>query len=201
MSVNSLAITAENSAFNSPYRAAPSAVPSEYTPADTKTNPPTEMRAATSTPTPNFDATQDDEKTIKIDEKLDGIYTVIGEGDTVSGNLSGRRGVRVSGTVKGNVEAKNGSVIVDAGAVIEGNVVASGRIICFGTIGVEDETKASTVTIACPGIVVTAGEGKIHGDVYYGKLLTAGDPSKSFIEGYTRPYAKFSKDKTLAGKI
>lgn len=142
---------------------------------------------------PSFEALPDGEKTIKIDEKIDAIYSVVGDGDIISGNLVCKRGIRVTGVVKGNVEAKDGSVIVDEGGVIEGNVIASRRIICAGTIGIADESSAKTATIACPGIIVTAGEGKIYGDVFYGKLLTSGDTEKSFVEGSLKPYAKFAK--------
>ena len=165
------------------------------------------MQQVTTRPAPSaapkaiFQAEPDGEKIIKIDEKIDAIYTVVGEGDVFSGNLSGSRGVRVTGTVKGNVEAKNGSVIVDAGGSIDGNVVASGRIICFGTIGQADDKKQGDATIACPGIIVTAGEGRIFGTVYYGKLLTAGESDMSFIDGATRPYSKFVASKTPLGQF
>jgi cytoskeletal protein CcmA (bactofilin family) len=127
-------------------------------------------------------------KGIKIDEVEDCIHTLIAEGDVFDGNLTVAKGVRISGTVNGNVTSQAGSVVVDTSGKVDGNVVSARRIICAGLIGNLDATRSSNNTVVCEGVVAMMDGGRIVADVFYGRLVTLDD---SFVDGQVRPFSQF----------
>jgi cytoskeletal protein CcmA (bactofilin family) len=129
-------------------------------------------------------------KILKVDEAIDNIRTVIAEGDVFEGNLTTKGGVRVTGSVTGNVTSLSGSVVVDAQGVIDGNVSATNRVICDGRIGSLDKTKPSQATVVCEGVVALTSKAKMRADVYSGQFVNY---QGSTINGMLAPFSDFKK--------
>lgn len=93
------------------------------------------------------------EKEKPLDLNRQEISTIIGEGYTIKGELSGNSVIRIDGKVIGNVNVEAGIVLGETG-VIEGDLLSSSAIV-FGTV--KGNVKAGQLEIK--------KSGRIHGDI------------------------------------
>ena len=93
--------------------------------------------------------------------------SIIGSGNTITGNIDAQGDIRVDGTVKGNVISKN-KVLVGAEGVIEGNIQCREADIMgqvYGNIKTEE-------------LLHLKGNAAVSGDINTAKLLI--EPTVSF---------------------
>jgi cytoskeletal protein CcmA (bactofilin family) len=105
----------------------------------------------------------------KIDktESLAVSASIIGSGNTITGNIDAQGDIRVDGTIKGNVISKS-KVLVGAEGVIEGNIQCREADIMgqvFGNIKTEE-------------LLHLKGNAAVSGDINTAKLLI--EPTVSF---------------------
>lgn len=93
------------------------------------------------------------EKEKPLDLNRQEISTIIGEGYTIKGELTGSSVIRIDGKVIGNVNVEAGIVLGETG-VIEGDLLSNSAII-FGTV--KGNVKAGQLEIK--------KSGRIHGDI------------------------------------
>lgn len=86
--------------------------------------------------------------------------TVVGRNTVLEGRVLGQGGMRIDGTVKGEVECR-GTVIVGVGGRVEANITAQSAIIGGEVIG----------NIAVEGRLELVGKGKVRGDVSASQLV------------------------------
>lgn len=86
--------------------------------------------------------------------------TVVGRNTVVEGRILGQGGMRIDGTVKGEVECR-GTVIVGVGGQVEANITAQSAIIGGEVLG----------NIAVEGRLELIGKGKVRGDITASQLV------------------------------
>jgi cytoskeletal protein CcmA (bactofilin family) len=86
--------------------------------------------------------------------------TVVGRNTVLEGKIWGQGGMRIDGTVKGEVDCR-GTVIVGIGGRVEANITAQGAIIGGEVLG----------NIAVEGRLELVGKGKVRGDITASQLV------------------------------
>jgi cytoskeletal protein CcmA (bactofilin family) len=115
------------------------------------------------TPKTMFNSKSKTDKT----ESVAASASIIGSGNTITGNIDAQGDIRVDGTVKGNVISKS-KVLVGAEGVIEGNIQCREADIMgqvFGNIKTEE-------------LLHLKGNAAVSGDINTAKLLI--EPTVSF---------------------
>lgn len=110
---------------------------------------------------------------INIDLEHEKVRSHIAHGDEFVGNLNCSAGVRISGTIRGDVTCATGAVVVESGGLVTGSVNGKENIFINGRVG-EDGGDAA-VKVCTPGLITLMDEAVVHANIEYGRLATYGD--------------------------
>jgi cytoskeletal protein CcmA (bactofilin family) len=102
-----------------------------------------------------------------LDETPATSTTIIGAGTTITGNVNCSGDIRIDGTLKGNLQAKD-KIIVGINGIIEGDINGKQADVLGKVVGV----------IRVSDLLYLHGKAIVDGDLYAGKLQI--EPSASF---------------------
>ena len=95
-------------------------------------------------------------------EKAENIDTIIGHHAHFEGSISSNRGLRIDGSVKGNIQCE-GTLVVGSEGKVEAEIVADNVLIAGEFTGNVTAKKHLEIT----------EKGKVHGDIATAKLVMA----------------------------
>jgi cytoskeletal protein CcmA (bactofilin family) len=101
------------------------------------------------------------------DESLATCASIIGAGNTITGNVECNGDIRIDGTIKGNVYSK-AKVLIGPAGFIEGNMHCNEADIAGQVCG----------NIVTQGLLVLKGNASVSGDIHTAKLFI--EPTVSF---------------------
>jgi len=101
------------------------------------------------------------------DESLSASASIIGAGNTITGDIESNGDIRVDGTIKGNVYSK-AKVLIGPSGLIEGNMHCNEADISGHVSG----------NIVTKGLLVLKGNASVSGDIHTSKLFI--EPTASF---------------------
>ncbi len=101
------------------------------------------------------------------EETLSASASIIGAGNTITGDITSNADIRVDGTIKGNVYGK-AKVLIGPGGHVEGNIFCKEA----------DISGMVTGNIVSEGLLVLKGNASVQGDIHTTKLFM--EPSVSF---------------------
>jgi cytoskeletal protein CcmA (bactofilin family) len=101
------------------------------------------------------------------EENLAASASIIGAGNTITGDIESNGDIRVDGTVKGNVYSK-AKVLVGPSGLIEGNMITNEADISGNIIG----------NITTKGLLILKGNACVAGNIHTAKLFI--EPTASF---------------------
>jgi cytoskeletal protein CcmA (bactofilin family) len=102
-----------------------------------------------------------------LDEAPPTSTTIIGAGTCITGNITCNGDIRIDGTLKGNLQAKD-KIIIGINGIIEGDIVGKQADVLGKVLGV----------IRVSDLLYLHGKAVVDGDLYAGKLQI--EPSASF---------------------
>jgi cytoskeletal protein CcmA (bactofilin family) len=101
------------------------------------------------------------------DQSMANSASIIGGGNTITGNIECNGDIRIDGTIKGNVYS-NAKLLIGPGGFVEGNIFCNEADISGQVCG----------NITCKGLLVLKGSATLAGDVHTVKLFI--EPTVSF---------------------
>ncbi|MFZ4768787.1 MAG: bactofilin family protein [Ferruginibacter sp.] len=101
------------------------------------------------------------------DESPANSASIIGAGNTITGDIESNGDIRVDGTIRGNVYSK-AKVLIGPSGLIEGNLFSSEADIAGQVVG----------NINTKGLLVLKGNASVAGDIHTAKLFM--EPTVSF---------------------
>lgn len=101
------------------------------------------------------------------EESLATSASIIGAGNTITGNIESNGDIRVDGTIKGNVYSK-AKVLIGPSGLIEGNLFSNEADISGQVVG----------NITTQGLLILKGNATLEGNIFTAKLFI--EPTVNF---------------------
>lgn len=109
-------------------------------------------------------------------QQIADVQSFIASGDEFIGDINCKGGVRVCGTIRGDVNCSNGTVYIDHGGLITGNIESTADVIIDGNVGAAKKEGSDTMAkISTPGKITLMNRCIVNANVFYGKLTAEDD--------------------------